>query len=127
MSYQSTNMLLHKEPQEIVASETARQISSIIEINDPNNIVVDVIMEDLVVADEVEITLQTQANEGPWVDCKSVTPANASTIATITVTQVGDVDEAVTPMRPKARVVCTTGTGDSVTVTAVYVSRKLSV
>lgn len=125
MSYQSLEVLYKGQQQVVGESKTDAPLSgpNPIQISDPLNVIVDIVVSAIVVAVGVTAKLQTQAGDGAWQDSKTLALTTTGT-KTIKITQADADDAAYLPIRPKMRVVVTTGAGDAVTVDSVIVSKR---
>jgi len=113
------------------ASATNQPITKVFAISqmDSERITIDIIYADAVVATGITAKLQSSFDDtsGIWVDHGTVAITGAvatTTRKTIDLNIHRAADQASLPLRAKARVVVTSGAGDSVTIGSVYVSRR---
>jgi hypothetical protein len=119
---------------QVGASQTALQISKVFPISvlDSECITVDFIYSAATAATGITAKLQSCPNykEGSaanqWIDHDTVaiTSASSATLKTIDLNMKISGDQSKLPLRPNARIVITTGSGDSVTFDSIIVSRR---
>jgi len=112
----------------VAAAQTNQVVSKVYHVSDRDSVCysVDIIYSDAVVAVAITAKVQSSPDGGTtWIDAKTV----ALTAATATATRKtisADIniagDQALLPLRSLARVVVTTGAGDSITIDSIWVS-----
>lgn len=120
---------------EVVASSTDRQVSRVFPISalDSECITIDILYRDAVVTNAITAKLQSCPNfregssDNMWIthDTVAITGAvDTLTLKTIDLNIAISGDQSKLPIRPNARVVVTTGVGDTVTLESIVASRR---
>ena len=73
--YQSINAVLHGSSVTVGGSETDAPITGLLGIQDPLNIVVDIVVESIALGTAITAKLQTAAGESGWIDSKTASLA----------------------------------------------------
>jgi hypothetical protein len=110
------------------ASQTNVAISDTFGLSalDGEQLSIDIIHTAATVAAAITVKLQTSPNGGvTWIDSKTASTTNSSTRTSIEIVAARAADQTFLPLRSLARVVVTTGAGDSLPVTGVFVSRRV--
>lgn len=124
--YTTKNVLKELTAQSVAANASAQLVSADqihVFAEDSLHFRVDVAISAIVVATGISLILQHSYNGSDWDNAKTVALTTTGRKALTMLVEVA-ADQAILPLRPLCRLVVTTGAGDSVTISGVYITRR---
>jgi len=125
--YYPVEQILGNSPVTVGASQTLAQVSNEFRINPEGSLHfrIDVEVSAATVATGISLILQTTSGNdaASWVTAKSTTVTTTGLVSQSYVVEVA-ADQTYLPLRPKGKLLCTTGAGDSVTLSSIRIMQE---
>lgn len=124
MQQTSRQILLNNTNQVIGASETNTVVSEVIRIHDPSRLIMSIVAESGTYAAGITAKIQDSYDKKTWFTKGSGGNVALTSDTTFDINLLETVagDQAELPLKPYVRVVVTSGAGDAVTISSIWVA-----